>query len=149
MKKIIVLALASLVTLSLVGCENKQQVGTLSGAAIGGLLGSQLGGGSAKIFTAVGGAVVGGLLGGEIGKYMDKQDLQNMQSAIVNTPVNQNATWTNSKTDTMYTVTPTKNYNQNGEYCREYQTTVTVDGKSQKAYGTACRQPNGSWHIVS
>lgn len=149
MKKLISILMAGLLSLAMVGCENKQQIGTLSGAAIGGLLGSQFGGGSGKIATTIGGAVIGGLLGGEVGKYMDKQDQQNMQSAIVNTPTNQTSTWTNNQTNTTYSVTPTKNYNQSGEYCREYQTTVTVDGKSQKAYGTACRQPNGSWHIVS
>lgn len=31
------------------------------------------------------------------------------------------------------------------EYCREYQTTVTVNGEQQEAFGTACRQPDGSW----
>src|ERR1044072_1885041 len=29
-----------------------------------------------------------------------------------------------------------------GEYCREFQQTVQVGGKSQNAYGTACRQPD-------
>ncbi len=29
--------------------------------------------------------------------------------------------------------------------CREYQTTVTIDGKPEKAYGKACRQPDGTW----
>lgn len=29
--------------------------------------------------------------------------------------------------------------------CREYQTTVMIDGKPQKAYGKACRQPDGTW----
>jgi surface antigen len=149
MKKVMLVVLAALMSLSLIGCQNKQEVGTLSGAAIGGLLGSQFGGGSGVIFTTLGGALVGGLIGGQIGKYMDQQDQQNMQSAIVNTPVNKSATWTNSKTNTTYTVTPTKNFDQSGEYCREYQTTVTVDGKAQKAYGTACRQPDGAWHMVS
>ena len=149
MRKCLMVLVAVVMSFALTACENKQQVGTLSGAAIGGLLGSQFGGGSGKIFTTVGGALVGGLIGGEIGKYMDQQDQQNMQSAIVNTPVNQNASWTNSKTNTTYVVTPTKNFNQNGEYCREYQTKVTVDGSTQRAYGTACRQPGGAWKIVS
>ncbi len=33
----------------------------------------------------------------------------------------------------------------NGEQCREYQRTVTIDGKTETAYGTACRQPDGTW----
>jgi len=26
---------------------------------------------------------------------------------------------------------------------------VTVGGETEQAYGTACRQPNGSWKIVN
>lgn len=29
--------------------------------------------------------------------------------------------------------------------CREYQTTIIVGGQPQKAYGRACRQPDGTW----
>ena len=36
-----------------------------------------------------------------------------------------------------------------GTYCREFQQTVTVGGRTEEAYGTACRQPDGSWKIVS
>ncbi len=34
-------------------------------------------------------------------------------------------------------------------YCREYQRTVNVGGRTQQSYGTACRQPDGAWKIVS
>ena len=35
-----------------------------------------------------------------------------------------------------------------GQYCREYQQTVSVGGRSEQAYGVACRQPDGAWRIV-
>lgn len=35
-----------------------------------------------------------------------------------------------------------------GRYCREYQSTLIVGGMSQPGYGTACLQPDGSWRIV-
>jgi surface antigen len=38
---------------------------------------------------------------------------------------------------------------ESGKYCREFQQTVTIGGKTEQAYGTACRQPDGSWQIVS
>jgi surface antigen len=38
--------------------------------------------------------------------------------------------------------------NNNGQYCREYRQTVKVGGKTQEGYGTACRQPDGTWKIV-
>lgn len=37
----------------------------------------------------------------------------------------------------------------NGQYCREYQGTVTVNGRSQPSYGTACLMPDGSWRVVN
>lgn len=36
-----------------------------------------------------------------------------------------------------------------GQYCREFQQDVTVGGTVERAYGTACRQPDGAWKIVS
>ena len=36
-----------------------------------------------------------------------------------------------------------------GGPCREFQETVMIDGKAQRAYGTACRQPDGTWKRVS
>ena len=33
--------------------------------------------------------------------------------------------------------------------CREFQTTLQVDGQWQPGYGTACLQPDGSWRIVN
>ncbi len=36
-----------------------------------------------------------------------------------------------------------------GHYCREFQHTVTIGGRSERAYGTACRQPDGAWQVVS
>lgn len=35
-----------------------------------------------------------------------------------------------------------------GRYCREYQSTITVNGRPQASYGTACRMPDGTWRIV-
>ncbi len=36
-----------------------------------------------------------------------------------------------------------------GRYCREFQHEVTIAGKSERAYGTACRQPDGSWEVIT
>ena len=35
-----------------------------------------------------------------------------------------------------------------GRYCREYTQEIRVGGESQRAYGTACRNEDGSWEIV-
>ena len=36
-----------------------------------------------------------------------------------------------------------------GRYCREYTTEAVVGGRTKQVYGTACRQPDGSWQLVS
>ncbi len=32
--------------------------------------------------------------------------------------------------------------------CREYSSTIMIDGQEQRSYGTACLQADGSWRIV-
>jgi hypothetical protein len=36
-----------------------------------------------------------------------------------------------------------------GSYCREFQTTIVIDGRPENAFGTACLQPDGSWAVVN
>lgn len=36
-----------------------------------------------------------------------------------------------------------------GNYCREYQSNTTIDGRVVPTYGTACLRPDGSWQIVN
>lgn len=143
------IALAGVLTLT--GCQNKQQAGMLIGAGAGALLGGSMGGGGGKVFTTVGGAILGGLIGGSIGSIMDKQDEITARQAATQVPVGQEATWHNDRTGATYTVRPVKQYRSRSthEYCREYQTKVVVGGKTQDAYGKACRKPDGSWQIVN
>ena len=47
-------------------------------------------------------------------------------------------------------VTATREGNSSaGRYCREFQHEVTIGGKREQSYGTACRQPDGSWEVIS
>ncbi|HEX2859408.1 MAG TPA: hypothetical protein VHP58_04335 [Alphaproteobacteria bacterium] len=41
----------------------------------------------------------------------------------------------------------TRDSTTGGDYCREYTQTFTIAGKTQKGYGTACLQPDGSWQL--
>ncbi len=81
---------------------------------------------------------------------MDKTDQLNAQHALEHNSTNQVASWHNPDTGRDVYVTPTRTYqNTAGQNCREYTTAVTVDGQKQTAYGTACRQSDGSWKIVN
>jgi surface antigen len=65
-------------------------------------------------------------------------------------PIGQPSVWNNPDTGNSGAITPTRTYQlANGTYCREYKQTITVGGEEQQAYGTACRQPDGTWKIQS
>ncbi|MCH7543207.1 MAG: hypothetical protein IIB65_06180, partial [Proteobacteria bacterium] len=65
-------------------------------------------------------------------------------------PAQNEIVWRNPDADAQYKVTPVKSYQNNaGRYCREYITEAVVGGRSEKVYGTACRQPDGAWEVVS
>lgn len=151
MKKALKILVLIFVGISLVGCENmsKQDAGTMTGAVAGGLIGSRFGGGSGNVLAIGAGAVAGALIGSAIGKSMDTADRAKMTQALETKPVGQPAYWENTRTGATYTVVPVKNITYGGNpYCREYQTTAVIGGKKQQLYGTACRQPDGSWKIV-
>ena len=45
-------------------------------------------------------------------------------------------------------VTTTRDGWAGQRYCREFRQNVLIDGKSQEAYGTACKTPDGGWQLV-
>lgn len=135
------------------GENNKTTGGTLLGALGGALIGSQIGGGSGRIAGAVAGTLIGGFIGHQIGQQLDRDDMERARSAQQRAylaPIGQQITWNNPDNGHGGTITPTRDGRAaDGRYCREYQTTVTVGGETQKAYGTACREPDGSWRVVN
>jgi surface antigen len=155
----------ALVSLSLAACQqpgtgappgeigmNKTTGGALVGAAAGGLAGSQFGGGAGKGVATIFGVLAGGLIGSQVGKSLDENDVnyarQTQQQAFEAGRSGQPVSWRNPDTGDSGTVIPRPAYPSNGTQCREFQQNITVGGKTQNAYGTACRQPDGTWKVV-
>ena len=129
----------------------KATVGGLGGAAAGGLLAAGVGGSPAGIAAGV---ILGGLIGGAIGDRMDAADRREAQQAatraLETAPAGSSVAWRNPDSGNSGAITPTRTYQAaSGQYCREYQQTITIDGQQHRAYGTACRQPDGSWQVVN
>lgn len=133
------------------GLGPKTGIGAAMGAAGGGLLAAAAGGKSKGIIAGV---LIGGLLGGAIGNSLDQKDRKLAQEAASQALETQasgtTSNWYNPDSGNSGAFTPTRTYqNPEGAYCREYQQTVTVGNEKQQAYGTACRQADGTWKIVS
>jgi len=146
-------AILMLVVVAATGCATMQDnpktsIGAFGGAAFGGLIAAAAGGGGA----AIAGAVIGGaLLGAFAGNMLDQRDkrlaAEAQQRALESAPTGKPVAWTNPDSGHSGTVTPTRTYQSGGSYCREFQNDVTIGGKKENAYGTACRQPDGSWKV--
>jgi surface antigen len=151
MKKMqLFLVLVTFLSFSLAGCTNNEDAGTVTGAIAGGLLGSTIGQGNGKILAVMGGALAGAYIGNAIGRNMDENDYRRMNEALEENSLNQPAYWRNDRTGINYEVVPVRDVTYRGnQYCREYRTMANINGRNQTIYGTACRQPDGSWHIVN
>jgi surface antigen len=152
MKKSMTALVIILCSLSLIGCANvsKQDVGVVTGGVAGGLLGSTVGSGNGRLLAIAAGTLAGAYIGGQVGKSMDETDRLKMNSALEGNAIGQPAYWHNNHSGANYEVVPTKNVTVDGnQYCREYRTVANIGGKKQQVYGTACRQPDGSWQAVS
>jgi surface antigen len=132
------------------GLCNRQVLGGLLGGMTGAAIGSQIGKGDTRTAAIIGGTIIGMIVGGSIGRSMDEVDQNCVGQTLEHAPDGETIYWNNQRDGTQYRVTPVKTYEaKGGRYCREYQTTSVIGGRRQQTYGTACRQPDGSWELVS
>lgn len=136
------------------GGLDKSDVGTGLGAIGGAVIGSSFGKGNGRVVGGVIGGLLGAGIGHEIGASLDRADMnyysRAQQQALENSQPGQPLPWNNPKSGHSGVIVPAAPYQaDNGQYCREFTHKINVGGRSETGYGTACRQPDGSWQIVS
>lgn len=165
MRKIFISALA-IMSLGLTACEqigtgtgtrsgvSKQDMGTIGGAVVGGYLGSEVGGGTGRLWATGAGVLLGALVGSEIGKSLDRADMVYAERAVQQAHtalIGETVSWNNPESGHSGSVTPVRDgYSKTtNSYCREYEQTIYVDGRQEVGYGTACQRSDGRWEIVN
>ena len=129
-------------------------IGASAGAALGGYVGYQFGGGLGQIaYTAVG-ALVGGAGGYIAAEQLLPSDLtfydSTTQKGLAESPDGQVLSWYNPETGNQGAFRPTHTFTaMNGRSCRHYRTTVAFQDGFASGDGTACRMADGRWQIVS
>lgn len=133
---------------------NKQAGGAVLGGLAGGLAGSTIGKGEGRLWATGAGVLLGALIGSEVGSSLDRADQAALERNTrlawqPSTPIGSPIVWDNPNNGNRVEVTPIREGRDSytGGYCREYQQSIIVNGRSQQAYGTACEQPDGSWKI--
>lgn len=137
--------------LAAAGCATQptqEQTGMVIGGVLGGVLGHQVGRGSGQTAATIIGTIVGAAVGGAVGRSMDETDRMKTAATLETVRTGVPSTWRNPDTGNQYTVVPTRTYDTAQGPCREYTVDAVVAGKKDKVYGTACRQPDGSWRTM-
>lgn len=129
-------------SLATTACATKSGTGTAIGAGAGGALGYAVGGGTGLL---IGGAI-GGIFGYTAGKAMEEEDRRRAAYALER---NQAMEWRNAQTGNEYRIEPLDTRYEHGRECREFRILAEVDGYPDQVNGTACRQPDGSWQMLS
>lgn len=139
----------------LAGCADgptKQEIGTGVGAVAGGVIGSMFGHGLGKVAATAAGGLLGGWAGHAAGGALDRADKEKATEAAdtaASAPVGEAVSWSNPDTGNSGSTVATKEtVDDSGNRCRDFQSTITVDGKEDTVHGTACRQPDGTWSAM-
>jgi surface antigen len=144
------------ITLALVtaasGCATRdlgpnEQVGMVIGGVLGGVIGSEYDNprGHGRTAAIILGTLVGTAIGGAVGRSMDDVDRLKTAQTLETVRTGVPSSWRNPDTGNRYTVTPVQTYDTASGPCREYIVDAMIGGRTEKVYGTACRQPDGSW----
>jgi surface antigen len=129
---------------------NREILGAILGGAAGGYAGSQIGSGSGKLAATAAGAVIGLIVGGSIGQSMDKLDHACIGQVLEQAETGRKVKWVDPDSRKQFNVTPTRTFKtDSNRFCREYISEVAVSGRTEKVHGTACRNLDGSWQLVS
>lgn len=147
MKRIAPLAIAALLAAGSPALAGPNEaLGTILGAAGGGLLGSQIGDGRGQAAATAAGVALGAIIGNSIGRDADRGAGQ--VRVHDRRHVSPQPAWA-GRAAPYYLVEAPPVYQQPRNRCREVAETVyDVRGWPQTVYRTACRRPDGTWQIV-
>jgi surface antigen len=144
-----------------------QTVGTLAGAAAGGVVGNQIGKGSGKDAATVAGVLLGGVVGNQAGASIDANNcppppppayapppaysapppvVYQQQPVVVQPqPVVVQPAYTPPPVIVESEVSWGPEFWEGGRLCRSYSRWMVVNGVQQPYYGVACRDPHQGW----
>jgi surface antigen len=123
---------------------NREEIGAVLGAAVGGVIGSRTSDDHRTVATILG-AAVGGLIGAKIGRELDEADRGCFGHVLEIGQAGRAVAWTNSRTGVSYVLVPGAGKKVEGKPCRNFVLTATRDGQKDRKTGTACQTGVGEW----
>jgi surface antigen len=123
--------------------------GTIIGAGAGAVAGAQFGSGEGQLAATALGTLLGAFIGNQVGQSLDRADRMYMERAsqrAETAPIGQTISWENPDSGNSGTITPVRRgHNPQGKECREFRSSVVIDGRIEEMTGIACRRSDGLW----
>lgn len=124
---------------------NTAEVGAVLGGVVGGAVGSRASSDRDRPVAIFVGAVLGAVIGAKVGQSIDDADRACMGHALELAGRSKTVVWTNQATGLTYRLTPTRDFGDARQPCREFRTAVSSGKKRETVTGTACRRGHGDW----
>ena len=136
------------------GSDDGERVGRAMGTAAGAVIAADAAKDSPPAVRAavtVLGAFIGSWIGGEIGKQLDQDFAERaLEDGLESKPDGESVIWSNPDSGNSGSATPVSTEKTaDGTDCRDFESTILIDGREEKTSGRACRQPDGSWQVVA
>ncbi|HEY7639731.1 MAG TPA: glycine zipper 2TM domain-containing protein [Steroidobacteraceae bacterium] len=126
---------------------NRDDIGTVAGAVIGGAIGSQVGDDSHRAVAIVVGSVLGAVIGREIGHDLDERDRACVGHSLELIQPGQRVRWTNVRSGVGYLLTPVAAATGDAANCRRFTLKASSGSKARTSEKLACRSGEGTWTI--
>lgn len=105
--------------------------------------------GQQALLAAMQGGLIGRVTIDELSERNRSTGLQAEYRALEYTPPGESVIWDDQQSGATGTVIASQPYRVGSQDCRQLEHTVTRGRSQQSERGTACRNPDGSWTIVS
>lgn len=125
---------------------NREEVGTVLGGAVGGVVGHNTA--DDKTLGTIAGVFVGAVLGNVIGRSMDNADRFCTSHVLEYAEDNHPVTWGIAERNIRYRVTPVRTYRLDNRYCREFTVVRETPQGTTRERRRACRNDGGTWNLV-
>jgi surface antigen len=150
MRVLIFAAAAGALVLGACSARPGPTTGAVPGANTGQVIDSPVASGAGESPV---GPVEGGLMGIDVGRSLADADravaLEAEYEALEYGRPGQSTKWRSRKGNVDGSIRVGSLYQVNRLDCREYTHEIAIDGRMRVVRGTACRQPDGVWRIVS
>lgn len=125
---------------------NREEIGAVLGAAVGGAVGSRSSDEHRAVATILG-VAIGGLLGAKIGRELDEEDRACVGHAFEIGASGKRVTWVNARTGVTYVLIPGAAPKGKDKRCRAFVLTASHGKLSEERRGNACQIRAGQWRV--